>query len=417
MSLNLSRCLARAQGATRVGRQPIRLASSSSPTAPPPAPPKRPPHRPKKAKAAQPSPLSQLAVPTSPSPSPSIASLLLPVGFHKSPFDLSALEGANRPAGQAIALTTAESFDTPSLLKGLHALGLLEGKAPAVNLLGESIYLPRWRPDKNSPYGEVFIFESGSICTWGLGKDATETFLKTVIRGGVEGHTLEWVERGRYKEHEMEVLEFFVNPNGYVTFSPVYVEDQKLIIPGRNFSETKMAGDAIHLASAPSTTLSSLSTSPVSPDLLARLAFSSGMVRVTKLGVHEEAFEDYAKGVAGIPQLLETGSETPVNKADIIKRVGTLHGFRQKLNLEDENLLDEPEFLWEDAKLHEYHESILRSLEFEPRLEILNKRVDYAFSLQSTLMEILNTLIAFEISIVLYREATAHDEEAAPAKV
>jgi uncharacterized Rmd1/YagE family protein len=41
-----------------------------------------------------------------------------------------------------------------------------------------------------------------------------------------------------------------------------------------------------------------------------------------------------------------------VKKTDIIKRVGTLHQFRQKLNLEDENLLDEPEFLWEDATLH-----------------------------------------------------------------
>lgn len=46
------------------------------------------------------------------------------------------------------------------------------------------------------------------------------------------------------------------------------------------------------------------------------------------------------------------GSEAPVKKHEIIKAVGTLHGFRQKLNLEDENLLDEPEFLWEDEALH-----------------------------------------------------------------
>lgn len=76
------------------------------------------------------------------------------------------------------------------------------------------------------------------------------------------------------------------------------------------------------------------------------------MARVTKLGVYEEQFDSFAEGVAGIPKLLESGSEAPVKKTDIIKRVGTLHGFRQKLNLEDENLLDEPEFLWEDATLH-----------------------------------------------------------------
>lgn len=153
-------------------------------------------------------------------------------------------------------------------------------------------------------------------------------------------------------------------------------------------SDTKMAGDAIHLAAAPSASTSTLSSSaPPSHDLLARLAFSSGMARVTKLGVYEEQFDDYANDVAGIPQLLESGSESPVEKTDIIKRVGKLHGFRQKLNLDDSGIIDEPEFLWEDSRLHGtlggledpsnadsfflpgYHESICKALEFDERLQ------------------------------------------------
>lgn len=116
-----------------------------------------------------------------------------------------------------------------------------------------------------------------------------------------------------------------------------------------------MSGDSIHLSSPISEALPALSeTTPTAPSksLLERLAFSAGMARVTKLGVYEEQFDAFAEGVAGIPKLLESGSESPVKKTDIIKRVGTLHSFRQKLNLEDENLLDEPEFLWEDADLH-----------------------------------------------------------------
>lgn len=142
-----------------------------------------------------------------------------------------------------------------------------------------------------------------------------------------------------------------------------------------------MSGDSIHLSTAPSFALPSpdLTASPSSAlttpskDLLERLAFSAGMARVTKLGVYEEQFDEFAEGVSDIPKLLQSvsffsaysfavtdchhncspqGSESPVKKTDIIKRVGTLHQFRQKLNLEDENLLDEPEFLWEDAALH-----------------------------------------------------------------
>lgn len=105
------------------------------------------------------------------------------------------------------------------------------------------------------------------------------------------------------------------------------------------------------------------------------------------------------------------GSEAPVKKHDIVKAVGTLHGFRQKLNLEDENLLDEPEFLWEDEALHGllsfsppqlgqllilsvagYYSSVCNALEFDSRLRTLNQRVDYAFQLQSTLMDLLNTV-------------------------
>ncbi|BGP25871.1 hypothetical protein Rt10032_c06g2725 [Rhodotorula toruloides] len=340
---------------------------------------------------------------------------LLPVGLR------TRSTGWGRPAdGKVIALTTAESYNTTELLRTLQDQGLLEG---AVNLLGEAILLPRWSPASVTFFdpehllgdpaqqesGEVYIFESGTIVLWGLSMQAAETFLRKVIRGG--SHKFGFVEVGRYGEPETELLEYWIGSGA-----------------------TRMAGDSIILSSAPSaaapasdSSFSSVQTlispqpeasHPIHPskELLERLAFSAGMARVTKLGVYEEQFDAFAEGVARIPKLLETGSEAPVKKTDIIKRFGTLHSFRQKLNLEDENLLDEPEFLWEDGDLHGHYTSICKALEFENRLKTLNDRVDYAFSLQTTLMELLNArvshrlewiiiiLIAFEISLVLYRE-------------
>ncbi|BGP49608.1 hypothetical protein JCM10450v2_005507 [Rhodotorula kratochvilovae] len=368
-----------------------------SPLAPPPALQRPQKHKAKKAgkkSPAQPIPRSSLDAP------------LLPVGLHPQPQQRRGSRG--NADGRVIALTTAESYNTPELLKNLQALGLLDG---AVNLLGEAILLPRWSPaastfsdaaDAVAPsgsaaneVGEVFVFESGTIVLWGLSMHAAETFLRKVVRGGAAG-TGAFVEEGRYNVPETEVLEYWVGKG-----------------------PTRMSGDSILLSSPPSpAALLSASEAPAPPskDLLERLAFSAGMARVTKLGVYEEQFDAFAEGVAGIPKLLESGSESPVKKTDIIKRVGTLHSFRQKLNLEDENLLDEPEFLWEDADLHGHYTAICKALEFESRLTTLNDRVDYAFSLQTTLMELLNAktshrlewiiilLIAFEISLVLYRE-------------
>ncbi|GAA5865000.1 hypothetical protein JCM3774_003934 [Rhodotorula dairenensis] len=363
-------------------------------------------HKAKKAKGPQPALLN----------SSDPASSLLPVG-------LRAPTPRRRPAdGKVIALTTAHSYDTARLLHRLQAMGLLDD---AVNLVGEAVLLPRWSPpttgaptaESPQEHGEVYVFESGTVVLWGLSMDAAELFLRNVIRGagGAAAVTTAsalpdgFVEVGRYAEPETEVLEY------WVTDGP-----------------THMSGDSIHLSSPPSETAptavpageapshtaaaAAAAAAPPSKALLERLAFSAGMARVTKLGVYEEQFDAFAEGVAGIPKLLESGSESPVKKTDIIKRVGTLHAFRQKLNLEDENLLDEPEFLWEDADLHGHYTAVCKALEFENRLTTLNDRVDYAFSLQTTLMELLNTktshrlewiiiiLIAFEISLVLIRE-------------
>ncbi|GAA5888527.1 hypothetical protein JCM6882_008985 [Rhodosporidiobolus microsporus] len=388
-----------------------RLATRYSTAPPVPSPPSTPPpalqrpqkHKAKKSKAhKQPLPSSTTRQPLGASSS------LLPVGL-RTPSSLR--DARQSPDGRVIALTTAESYDTAALLKNLQARGLLDG---AVNLVGESILLPRWSPASSTYFdaeaasavagtsgtaqqevGEVYIFESGTIVLWGLSMQAAETFLRKVIRGGQDG----FVEEGRYAEPETEVLDYWVGKGS-----------------------TRMSGDSIHLTSAPSTVSPSSSAiengapAPPSKDLLERLAFSAGMARVTKLGVYEEQFDEFAEGVAGIPKLLQSGSEAPVKKTDIIKRVGTLHAFRQKLNLEDENLLDEPEFLWEDADLHGHYTAVCKALEFESRLTTLNDRVDYAFSLQTTLMELLNAqtshrlewiiiiLIAFEITLVILRE-------------
>ncbi|KAM0786486.1 hypothetical protein ACM66B_001944 [Microbotryomycetes sp. NB124-2] len=321
-----------------------------------------------------------------------------------SPLGLGKQQSSRPPDGQAVALTSAENYDTAALLKALDALGLLSGGG-ALNLLGEAIYLPKWTPDGSTQQGEVFVFESGTIVTWGLATDGAEAFLRQVIRGALPTTTtttsteeLGWVEQGRYNEVEKEVLDYYVSKR-----------------------PTGMHADTIHLSSngALPSDMASIESAIDSPDLLARLAFSAGMARVTKLAIYEEQFDAFAEGIAGIPKLLESGSESPVKKTDIIKRVGTLHGFRQKLNLEDENLLEEPEFLWEDATLHGHYSAVSRALEFNTRLRTLNDRVDYAFQLQSTLLELLNTktshflewiiilLIAFEISIVLLREGLA----------
>lgn len=105
--------------------------------------------------------------------------------------------------------------------------------------------------------------------------------------------------------------------------------------------------------------------------------------------------------MAGIASALESGSESPLQKKEIIRRLGTLHRFRMQLNLEDSNLLDDPEFLWEDADLNRIYDSVCRELEFGSRLRTLNQRVDYAFQLQATLLDLLNTKTSHRLEWII----------------
>ena len=85
------------------------------------------------------------------------------------------------------------------------------------------LFRSRWSPPatKGTPAesGEIFIFESGTIVSWGLSLAGVESFLRKVVRGGPEGkkgEELSWVERGRYHQPETEMLEYWVNADGCV---------------------------------------------------------------------------------------------------------------------------------------------------------------------------------------------------------
>lgn len=100
------------------------------------------------------------------------------------------------------------------------------------------------------------------------------------------------MERGRQLEPEMELLHYQIEEG----------------------TETRMVGDQLILSARPTPPAKSngtSSTSVINDDLLERLAISSAMSRVTKLGLYEGKFENYAVGVAGIAAALESGSESP----------------------------------------------------------------------------------------------------------
>lgn len=121
-----------------------------------------------------------------------------------------------------------------------------------------------------------------------------------------------------------------------------------------------------------------------SSTLYAKLAFSNGIARSTKLAVLEEQLETYLDSTREIPRILARGNKLPWGRSKTLQKVGELLAFRGELNLHSE-LTETPDLYWAKPQLEEYYNRISRTLDVPVRITILNKKLDYANELAATL--------------------------------
>lgn len=149
--------------------------------------------------------------------------------------------------------------------------------------------------------------------------------------------------------------------------------------------------------------------------LLSKLAVSSALARACRLSRFEAQLDEFLSKVEHVPALLKSGNDSPLNKNEIIARYGELLELRQGLSLKEENLIDLPEWFWEDTGAEERHfKKVLKEFDFERRLRVLNDKLSMAIELQGRLFEFSNSkyshrlewiiilLIAFEIAHAIY---------------
>ena len=154
------------------------------------------------------------------------------------------------PILQCLAHTTAEKYDLVGLGNALRALGvrweeipegdrdrafvigpwkgrggaerLIRGKdatPPAVNMLETQSDEEGELHDTsfgNGDRGEIWVFNSGSFVTWGMSEEDGRAFLREVIRR--KGPILE-IERLPFADHEVEEVDFVVDPTARVCLS------------------------------------------------------------------------------------------------------------------------------------------------------------------------------------------------------
>jgi len=192
--------------------------------------------------------------------------------------------------------------------------------------------------------GDIFVFPSGTIVTWSLPPDVVT---RQIMRAAEEAHPI--------KCREFEDLEFTTDTN-------------------REASVLK--GDVIVLG-----TRKEHNEADKLDTTLAKVAFSSGLARSTKLAVLETALTSYFESTRNIPALLSQGAGIPLGRRFILQKTGELLSLRARLNHYSELTDSLPDIFWDtssDLGLEGYYEQVGRAL---------NQKMDYAAEIASVLRE------------------------------
>ncbi|GLD92527.1 hypothetical protein PINS_up001086 [Pythium insidiosum] len=173
---------------------------------------------------------------------------------------------------------------------------------------------------------DVFYFGTGCTVFWGLTRAEEQAHLRALAAFSV----------GPVKQVEVEDMDY--------TYGDV----------------SRIVNDAI--------TLSSNRASE-------KLAISFAMAQSAKLDVFEERVEETIQKTKHIPQNLATTGSIQYSQSDISKLIGRLFIERNDVNL-NSDMLDEPDFFWEDDEYEPLYKKMMKYLDVDNRVAILNTRLD-----------------------------------------
>lgn len=264
-----------------------------------------------------------------------------------------AAEGPELDSGSAIsAVCVAESFDMELVAD------ILQNHGFSLDPDGTGFEMQEVVHARGFNAGDIFVFPSGTIVTWSLPSDVVNTLATRHLLPAADGP---FVER-----KEVEDLEYVVDDT----------QDQ-----------SSVTGDIVTLG-----TLREARDGDRLDTTLAKIAFSSGLARSTKLAVLESLLTRYLESTRHIPDQLSQGLRFPLSRELILQKTGELLNLRSQLNHYNDLTDSLPDLFWDsEVKLETYYDKIGKALDVGIRIKTLNDKMTYAQEVVNMAHEVLNT--------------------------
>ncbi|KAF2444182.1 DUF155-domain-containing protein [Karstenula rhodostoma CBS 690.94] len=269
---------------------------------------------------------------------------------------------------------------------------------------------------KDSQEGDIFIFPSGTIVTWNVREREALHLVNRVLPAAAEGLHLDLLET-----EDLEYLEDSTRESSEVVGDTIILG-------------TKAEHDSNDAPKEPGT--DETEQRHEIDTVLAKIAFSSGLARSTKLAILETLLSDYQHSTRDIPIMLAKGdtktlgrNNVPFTRSFILRKTGELLNIRAQLNLYSELTDSMPDIFWDsrhELGLGEYYDQVGRALDVGVRIKVLNEKIGFAQEIASVLRESLSekhglrlewaiiALIAVEVVLEFYRHWTDAEERKDP---
>ncbi|WP_194844185.1 RMD1 family protein [Candidatus Clavichlamydia salmonicola] len=120
-------------------------------------------------------------------------------------------------------------------------------------------------------------------------------------------------------------------------------------------------------------------------DALTKIAVSFGLSQSIKLEIFENMISQTIENSKQFPLDLASSGKIFLSRKELSKKIGQLFIDKALVNFHSD-ILDEPDFFWEQPNYHVVYQSIAKSLSIQQRTDVLNHRL----SMLGDLLEILN---------------------------
>jgi len=217
--------------------------------------------------------------------------------------------------------------------------------------------------------------------------------------------------------------DIFIFDYGVIVFWGISLDEQKEILSlTKKYAitpvETLLSDEFTYSTSADSSSVRNDHIQLSDDNRITRLAVSHGIAQSTKLSQFEAHVQQTIIDTAHIPGSIAETGKLKLSRKSIARLRGRLFLTKSDVMLHYD-LLDVPEFFWENPELNHYYSMITDYLETEQRVNVLGKKLETIHELfnmmadeqkhkHSSLLEwIIIWLIAFEIGVFLVHDVFA----------